>query len=109
MSLTLGAEPVPLERLEDGTIRIRGTRVPMDTVIYSFRQGFTAEEIAQQFPSLELVDIYGVIGFYLRHQPDVERYIEEREAQAAAIRQSNEKRFPPNGIRERLLARRNER
>ena len=35
----------PLTQWEDGTIRITGSRVPIDTVIHHFKLGATAEEI----------------------------------------------------------------
>ena len=40
-------EPVPLKLDSDGTIRVGGTRVPVDTVILAFHDGATAEEIAE--------------------------------------------------------------
>lgn len=50
--------------------------------------------------------MYAVIGYYLKHQPEVDAYLQQREAEAARIRQENEARFDPTGVRERLLARR---
>lgn len=45
---------VPLTIGEDGVIRIGKTRVTLDTVVYAFQDGATAEEIASQYPSLDL-------------------------------------------------------
>lgn len=61
-----------------------------------------------QYPSLHLPDIYLVIGYYLRHRDEVHTYLAERQQQANLIRQEAEQRFNPIGIRERLLARRNQ-
>lgn len=36
----------------DGVVRVAGTRVTLDTVVAAFEEGATAEEIAQQYPSL---------------------------------------------------------
>ncbi|NEP19545.1 MAG: hypothetical protein F6J97_22075, partial [Leptolyngbya sp. SIO4C1] len=66
----------------------------------------TSEEIGEQYPSLELSDIYLVIGYYLRHRDEVNTYLVERQRQADAIQQEAERRFNPLGIRDRLLARR---
>ena len=82
------------------------TRVPLDAVVAAFREGATAEEIAQQYPSLRLAAVYAVIGYYLRHQREVDDYLHERQQQAAEVRRSNEARFDPAGVRDRLLARR---
>ncbi|MQA16993.1 MAG: DUF433 domain-containing protein [Pseudonocardiaceae bacterium] len=100
-------EPVPLMTDPDGVVRVGSTRVTLDTVVAAFRTGATAEEIAQQYPTLELADIYAVITYYLRHRGEVEEYLRVREREAAEVRAENEARFDPVGIRERLLARRN--
>ena len=65
----------PLVQWEDGSIRITASRVPLDTVIYHFKIGATAEEIVYKFPSLRLADIYGAIYYYLAHRDDVEEYL----------------------------------
>ncbi len=105
MSLLLGSEPVPLNRLPDGTIRITGTRVPLDTVVGAFIDGSTPEEIVQQYPTLSLENTYWTISFYLRHRDEVDAYLEQRRAEADEIRRENEARFDPTGVRARLLAR----
>jgi uncharacterized protein (DUF433 family) len=99
-------EPVPLSTDADGVVRVGGTRVTLDTLVAAFREGATAEAIAEQYPSLQLGQIYTVLGYYLCHQNEVDAYLQRRRQEAAQVRQENETRFPPLGIRERLLARR---
>jgi uncharacterized protein (DUF433 family) len=96
---------IPLEVDPDGTLRIGKTRVTLDTVIAAFTEGATAEEIVQQYPSLQLVDVYSVIGYYLRRPSEVDAYLQQRRVKADAVRQQNEARFDPHGVRDRLLAR----
>ncbi len=107
MALAFSAASIPLTTV-DGVIRITGTRVTLDTVVGAFTMGATAEEIVQQYPSLALADVYTVLGYYLSRKPSVDAYLLERQQRAAAVRAENEKRFDPAGIRERLLARRQE-
>jgi hypothetical protein len=45
-------ETIPLETGADGVLRNSKTRVTLDTIIAAFSEGATAEEIAQQYPSL---------------------------------------------------------
>ena len=52
MSLVVASEPVPLRSDADGVLRIGSTRVTLDTIVYAFCEGATAEEITQQYPSL---------------------------------------------------------
>ncbi len=106
MTLSIAAEPVPLETDADGVVRVGKTRVTLDTVLATFEDGATAEEITHQYPSLHLADVYAVIAYYLRRRSDVEAYLRQRQQQAEKIQQQNEARFDPDGVRDRLLARR---
>ena len=40
---------VPMKVGSDGTIRVGGTRVGLDRVIYAFNEGYIAEEITSQY------------------------------------------------------------
>ncbi len=106
MSLSIKTEPIPLETDVDGVVRVGGTRVTLDTIVAAFEQGATAEEIAYQYSSLNLADVYSVLGYYLRQRPDVEAYLYQRQQRAGEVRQQNEARFDPHGVRNRLLVRR---
>ncbi len=108
MSLVIEAPPVPLRTDEQGVIRVGKTRVPLDTVVYTFNQGASPEAIVLSYPTLDLADVYAVINYYLYNRTEVDAYLRQREAEATLIRAENEKRFPQAGIRARLLARRKE-
>lgn len=108
MPLEIVAEPAPLETDADGVVRVGKTCVTLDTVVAVFKQGTTAEEIVYRYPSLKLADVYAAIAFYLKHQQDVEAYLEQRQQQAQEVRRINEARFDPQGLRDRLLARKAE-
>jgi uncharacterized protein (DUF433 family) len=103
---TLTAEAPPLRVEADGIVRIEGTRVTLETVIAAYQDGATAEEITQSYESLDLGDVYLVIGYYLRHRSEVEEYLSQRREAADRVRHENEQRQPPGTLRERLLARR---
>ena len=98
-------EKIPLTMFDDDVIRVGNTRVTLDTIVIGFMEGATAEEIAQQYPSVSLPDIYSVIGYYLHRRSEVEAYLSRRKIQAEQVRHRNEDRFDPRGIRKRLLAR----
>ena len=106
MALSIKSEPIPLRVDADNVIHVGGTRVTLDTVVAAFKEGATAEEIAYQYPSLGLADIYATIGYYLRRRPEVEEYLRQRQQKKGQIRQQNEARFDSQGVRDRLLARR---
>lgn len=102
----IATETVPLVRDVDGVIRVGKTRVTLDTVVSAFLNGATAEEISQQYPPLDLADVYSVIAYYLRRRVEVDAYLDQRREHAERVRRQNESRFDPSGIRDRLLARR---
>jgi uncharacterized protein (DUF433 family) len=106
VNLTDTVERVPIHTDPDGVVRVAGTRVTLDTIVSSFDAGATAEEIAQQYSSVPLPDVYAVITYYLRHKTEVSAYLHTRHEQATNVREEVERRFPASGIRERLLARR---
>ncbi len=105
MTLTIVAEAAPLQTNEDGVILVGKTRVTLDTVVAVFNQGAAAEEIAHRYPSLNLADVYATIALYLKHQQEVDAYLQQRQKQAQDIRAMNQARFDPQGLRDRLLAR----
>ncbi|HYP39874.1 MAG TPA: DUF433 domain-containing protein [Chloroflexia bacterium] len=106
MTFSIIEEPIPLKIDADGVVRIGGTRVTLDTIVYAFKQGMAAEEIMQQYPSVQLANIYYAIGYFLRRQSEVEEYLREREQQAEEIRALYSQPVDVQGLRERVLARR---
>ncbi len=106
MAEALKTEPMPLVKGADGVIRVSGTRVALETLVAAFSEGASAEEIAEQYPSVALADVYHVIGYYLRHSAELESYFAQRQRAGGEARRVNELSSPPDGIRDRLLARR---
>lgn len=45
----------------------------------SFERGNSPEAIQESFPLLRLAQIYGTIAFYLDHQAEVRRYLDQKE------------------------------
>ena len=96
--------PIPVVET-DGVFRVTGTRVTLDTVLECFLEGATPEEIVQRYPSLDLVAVYEVIAYYLRHRAQLDAYLEKGRTRAEEVRAKVEARYNPVGIRERLLKR----
>ncbi len=105
MSQSLAAEPIPVVIDAHGVMRVAGTRVPLDTVVAAYEKGETPEQIAHDYSALETADIYAAIAYYLRHRQEVEAYLERRREKARAVREEFKKRFPSDGLKERLQSR----
>lgn len=65
---------------------IAGTRISLDSVVYTFRNGLSPESIVQSFPLLTLEQVYGAIAFYLANRDQIDAYlaVEEEEFDAMA-------------------------
>jgi uncharacterized protein (DUF433 family) len=106
MALSITPLPVPLEEDAHGVVRVGGTRVPLESVLHLFNRGASPEAIARSFSTLELADIYTVIGYYLRHRPEVDVYLKRVAEEEEEILREIESRPGYREVRERLLARR---
>jgi uncharacterized protein (DUF433 family) len=76
-----GNVTMPAEYVEsrNGGYYIKGTRVSLDSIVYSFNDGESPETIRQNFPALTLEQVYGAITFYLAHRAEVDANIREGE------------------------------
>lgn len=106
MQLLIESEPVPIAADADGVYRVGGTRVSLDTIVAAFHDGATPEEIVEQYPAIGLDHAYAVIGYYLRHKTQVDAYLSTRAKSSARVQAEVEQACPPQGVRERLMARR---
>ena len=100
------SRPPPLTEAPGGVLRVEGTRVSLDSIVRAFDMGATPEEIVHKYPSLDITSVYEVVAYVLRNRPAVDEYLAARNQQAAEVQAEIEARFPPDGIRARLLARR---
>lgn len=86
---------MPLQKDAHGVIRVGGTRVTLDSVIYEYLRGSGPDQIAEEFPVLDRADIYHVIGYYLAYRTEVDAYLAEQEREGEALRQMWEAEHPP--------------
>jgi uncharacterized protein (DUF433 family) len=73
---------------------LEGTRISLDSVVYSFLNGESPESIAQNFPLLSLEQVYGAIAFYLANRELVDAYLKKGEAEFQGLQQSCRERSP---------------
>jgi uncharacterized protein (DUF433 family) len=96
-------QTVPLTMWEDGSVRITGSRVPLDALIYEFKNGATAEQIHEDFPSLHLKDIYGSIAYYLANIEAVEDYFQQQQVAAEETKQFIESKIDTEDLRKKII------
>ncbi len=83
-------------------IRIKGTRVGIETVLLAYLDGACPEEIQRTYPSTTLEQVYATITYYLANKDAVQTYLDDY----LAYSEEAQRRFdedPPERVR-RLLA-----
>jgi uncharacterized protein (DUF433 family) len=62
----------------NGGYYVSGTRISLDSVVYALNRGDSPQRILERYPLLEkLGKVYGAIAFYLDHQTEIDRYLQE--------------------------------
>jgi uncharacterized protein (DUF433 family) len=80
-------------------IRIKGTRVGIETVLDDYLGGASPEEIAARYRTLTLEQVYATITYYLHRQEEIDKYLERWRAYTEAAWQEQQ-RNPPEFVRE---------
>ena len=70
-----------LTRSADDEIRLTGHRINLYTVVRLYREGNTAEQIAEELESLGLTLVYKTLAFYLENQAEVDAYVDAYRAE----------------------------
>lgn len=59
-------------------IRIKGTRIGIETVLYDYiHRGRTAEQIARDYPLLLAQQVHATILYYLENKKEIDKYLED--------------------------------
>jgi uncharacterized protein (DUF433 family) len=89
---------------EHGVMRVGDTRVMLDSIVAAFQQGHSPETIQQQYPALNLEQVYGAITHYLAHRDEVQAYLDRQGEVWRESRQRAAERASPLVQRLRSLA-----
>jgi uncharacterized protein (DUF433 family) len=76
--------PKPYEEKVDGAYRIGSTRISLDSLVYLFREGMSAESMVETYPVLTLEQVHGALAFYLANQKEIDAYLVEGQRAAEA-------------------------
>lgn len=64
-----------LERDDHGGIRLVGHRIWLYHVLWDYNDGYSAEMLLEQFPTLSMALIHKVLGFYWENKAEVDAYL----------------------------------
>lgn len=59
----------------DDDIRIKGTRVGIETVLEDYLNAVSPEEIAVRYPTLTLEQVYATITYYFHNEKEIGDYL----------------------------------
>lgn len=82
-------------------IRLKGTRVGIETILFDYvYRDRTAEEIAQSYSSLTLEQVYATILYYLHNRETLSQYLADWVKHGEQMRK--EQQLNPSPVREKL-------
>ena len=61
--------------LSPDDIRIKHHRIGIEDVLSYYLEGYSAEEVVANFPTLSLEEIHATITYYLHNRADVDAYL----------------------------------
>jgi uncharacterized protein (DUF433 family) len=99
---------VPLVQLETGGIRVRNSRVTLETIVHRMQMGDTAEEINDSFPTVSVTIIKEILAWYFDNKAEADEYLQQVEEEGARVREWAESQPGYKEWREKLLRRKAE-
>ena len=81
MSMTLDAMLARTPEVCGGRVRLDGTRITVHRIATLYRQGQTAEDIAQVYSHLSLSQIYAALAYYHANRNEVEAELADDDLQ----------------------------
>jgi len=61
--------------VSEDDIRVKGTRVGIEVVLWEYLEGAMPEEIVLRYPTLSLPQVYATITYYLYNREAVDAYL----------------------------------
>ena len=90
--------------LRPDDIRIKGSRIGIETVLYDYiNEADTAEEIAQRYDTISLEQVYATILYYLHNKEKIHAYLEDWIEFGRRAREEQERNPTPAMLRLRAL------
>ena len=106
MSLTIDAEPVPLQADADGVVRVGGTRVTLDTIVVAFQQGLRPRRSPSNIPRWGCPTSMPPSPSIFAIAPKSKHIWRKETDRAMPSAKKQETKYDRQEIRNRLLARR---
>lgn len=96
MSATIGSLLVSSPEVSGGRLRIDGTRVTVNQIVTLYQQGYSPEEIGDQYPHVTLAQIYAALAHYHANRDEVEADLTAEQAEAERLEQQYRQTSKPH-------------
>jgi len=80
--------------IKGGTPHIAGTGVTIRTIVWWYKLGMSPEEIADEYPHLDLGRVYAALAYYHANRDVMEAEMAIEEAESDRIEQEHRRRSP---------------
>jgi len=87
MSTEIGTLLVSSSDVCGGRLRIDGTRITINQIAVLYKQGYDAEDIADQYPHLTMAQVYAALSHYLANQEEIDADLTAEEQEAEHLEQ----------------------
>ena len=87
MSTEIGTLLVRSPDICGGRLRINGTRMTVNQLVVWYKQGYTPEEIADQYPHLTLAQVYTALAYYHANREEIEADLAAEKIEADRLEQ----------------------
>jgi uncharacterized protein (DUF433 family) len=99
---------VPLVQLENGAVRVRNSRVTLETILHRMQMGDTVDTIHDGFPTVSVTQIKEILDWYFDNKVEAEEYLQQVEEEGQRLRQWAESQPRYKEWHEKLLRRKAE-
>ena len=89
MSIEIGTLLVKDPDICGGLLRIDGTRMTVNQIVVWYKQGYSPEEIADQYPHLVLSQVYTALAYYHANKEEVEASLATEEEKSDQLEQAH--------------------
>jgi uncharacterized protein (DUF433 family) len=88
----------------NGEIRLSGHRIGLFHLVHYYNEGYSAEMLVCQYPTLPLALIHKVIAFYLENRTEIDSYVAACRDELNRQLATNPRRIDGAALRQRLEA-----
>jgi uncharacterized protein (DUF433 family) len=87
MSTEIGVLLVSSPDICGGRLRIEGTRITVNQIVILYKQGYTPEEIGDQYSHLSLAQVYTALAYYHANKEAIEADLTAEKDEAIRLEQ----------------------